>query len=135
MFPYFAGGCPSASWRNFGSFCYLVNSALINWERANVYCKSKGGQLARITGARLEKFLLQTYRNNQSMNIWIGLTKCEKGAWCFPDGKPSSYYNWETGEPNNAGGKEYCVVMLKNGRWYDQACHIKRPSICEIRTS
>ncbi|XP_028410420.1 CD97 antigen-like [Dendronephthya gigantea] len=125
-------GCPSVSWKKFGIFCYLVNSDLLTWVRANDYCKSKGGQLARITGVALENFLVQTYRKSQSMNIWIGLKKCGK-AWCFPDGKQSNYYNWEPGEPNNHRGDEYCVVMLRNGSWYDQSCQLKRPSFCEIR--
>ena len=133
-FFYFLGGCPSASWKRFGNFCYLMNSNVLTLPRASNHCESIGGQLVRITGADLNKFLVQKYTKRLSTIVWIGLTKCGN-TWCYPDGKESIYANWRKGEPNNARGDESCVEMYTNGEWNDSPCEKEHPFICEISKS
>ncbi|XP_028412098.1 fibrillin-1-like [Dendronephthya gigantea] len=125
-----ANRCPSASWTSYGSNCYRLNSNALTMQGASDYCDSIAGQLVRLTGEDLKNFLVQTYAKDIKTRFWIGLQKCKNG-WCYLDGKKTIYTNWERGEPNNAGGSETCVEMFRNGRWNDNPCYHKYPSICE----
>lgn len=56
-------------------------------------------------------------------NTWLGATDEEvEGNWVDVKGKPIKWTNWDTGEPNNVGGKEHYLMMLSssnNGKWND----------------
>ncbi|GFH47752.1 hypothetical protein CTEN210_04227 [Chaetoceros tenuissimus] len=55
---------------------------------------------------------------------WIGGTDAaNEGTWVFPDRSAMTYFNWNTGEPNNAGGNEDCIVMATSGKWVDGPCN------------
>ncbi|XP_028410381.1 adhesion G protein-coupled receptor E2-like [Dendronephthya gigantea] len=95
---------------------------------ANNDCKTKSGQLARVTGGGLNNFLFREFI--QKSSVWIGLT-WRNGKWRYPDYSLSTYFNWNDNEPNNAQGNEYCVEYLTNGKWNDHSCDTTWPSICE----
>lgn len=53
--------------------------------------------------------------DNPSATIWRGETPSDGGASPF-----GAFTNWETNEPNNAGGSEnYTIMYTENGRWND----------------
>ena len=56
---------------------------------------------------------------------WIGGTDAaNEGTWVLPDGNAMTYFNWYTGEPNNAGGDEDCIVFDgSSGVWWDGPCN------------
>ncbi|XP_028415346.1 E-selectin-like [Dendronephthya gigantea] len=119
--------CPQSTWR-FGSTCYSFQTSKKTWVEANKSCKILGGQLATIDRYSLNQFLFNHW---QKKRVWIGIKK-SNSKWCYPDGKPSPYLRWNTGEPNNVGGNEDCVEMWENGHWNDAPCTLARPFICEI---
>ncbi|XP_028410394.1 fibrillin-1-like [Dendronephthya gigantea] len=97
---------------------------------ANDNCKTNGGQLARVTGKRLNDFLLREFKDGIKSTVWIGLT-FRNGKWRYPDDSLSTYFNWDDNEPNNAQGNEYCVEYLTKGKWNDHTCNTPWPFICE----
>ena len=70
---------------------------------------------------------------------WIGLNdQAIEGAYLWLDGSPSSFTNWNVGEPNNAGPED-CVfaIYLPNlsalGTWNDAPCSQTWGFACELR--
>ena len=57
--------------------------------------------------------------------IWIGGTDAaNEGTWVLPDGSAMTYFNWNTDEPNNAGGDEDCIAFDgSRGVWWDGPCN------------
>ena len=52
-------------------------------------------------------------------HYWIGLTdSADEGHYIWQhSSKPLSWSNWKSGEPNNLGGDEDCVALLKRHNW------------------
>ena len=51
----------------------------------------------------------------------------------WEDGSPVSYTNWNSGEPNDAGGED-CTHMnySTSGGWNDYPCSRGQPFVCEL---
>ena len=92
-----------------------------NWAASEAYAVSQGGHLVSIDDAAENSFILSTFRPTGS--IWIGLERVGLGAsvadFAWTDGSASTFRNWASGEPNNAGGIEYATHMYSNGQWND----------------
>jgi hypothetical protein len=68
---------------------------------------------------------------------WIGANRIQSPAsWVWESsGLPLTYFNWHTGEPNNAGGNDYCVQIQAQvgGHWNDASCsHLPFATMCEF---
>ena len=78
---------------------------------------------------------------------WLAGTDIEvEGEWRWPDdgtqfwaglhdGSPIEgvYQNWESGEPNNTGDSEDCLVLWPphDGLWADETCSDEYSAVCE----
>ena len=54
--------------------------------------------------------------------FWIGGTRSASGGFAWLDGSSWDYQQWASGEPNDDGGEENFVAVLKshgNYAWYD----------------
>ena len=47
------------------------------------------------------------------------------------DGKPLSFINWYTNDPNT-GQRHLCVGMNRAGKWWDLPCYSKYTSVCKV---
>ncbi|EYF05210.1 surfactant, pulmonary-associated protein D [Chondromyces apiculatus DSM 436] len=95
-------------------------------------CRSFGTDLA-ILGSSGENTVA---RQAMSMGSWIGLwdeAETELADdFLWVDGSPVTFSAWTAGEPNNTGGGEHCVEMIKPaGTWNDAPCGNKRAVLCE----
>ena len=59
--------------------------------------------------------------------------KTEEGNFVYiSDNSPIELNNWNSGEPNDYGNGEDCVIVYGNGKWNDITCHHthKKSIIC-----
>ncbi|KAL2079592.1 hypothetical protein ACEWY4_025336 [Coilia grayii] len=113
---------------------HFVNEAK-TWTEAQSYCRTHYTDLATLYNTDDVNALTQL--GSQSGSAWIGLYDDSQNSWRWSI-TDSSFYgpgetefrNWNTGEPNNAGGKELCGEIISNGYWYDISCTAGRPFVC-----
>ena len=98
------------------------------WEDAEAYAQSLGGHLAMIKNEDMQNYVYNTILANPNVanlsTFWIGATdKAKEGEWRWVDGTllSSTYSNWNSGEPNNSGGENYCQYYISGnkGKWND----------------
>ncbi len=121
-----------------GHFYQFFSETGIRWDDAKNAAEQKElfglkGYLTTITTAAENSFIL----NRVSGTAWIGASdEAQEGEWRWvtgPEGLAlggagrllsSSFTNWETGEPNNAGPEHFAHMMdwsTPPGRWNDLA--------------
>eukprot|EP01083_Nonionella_stella_P009367 27006_1 len=62
------------------------------------------------------------YRETDDDQYWIGLNDVEtEGTFLWIDGSEVVYLNWDSDQPDNAGGVEDCGENA-NGKWNDVVC-------------
>ena len=54
----------------------------------------------------------------------VQLSSITEGTFLWDDGTPVQLTNWNTGEPNDAGGAEDCIEIIGSlaGKWNDVPC-------------
>ncbi|KAI5613405.1 hypothetical protein C0J50_11362, partial [Silurus asotus] len=107
------------------------------WSDAQTYCRDKYTDLATISNMDEMEKLNITLKNETAKLAWIGLKSESFGEWkwsladqtFYRDG--DTYRKWSKTEPNNAGGKEFCVMMSRrSGSWLDEKCDKKLCFVC-----
>lgn len=68
---------------------------------------------------------------------WIGLYDNLITSWSWSLNQSSFYgeaettfRNWDSSQPNNEGGQQYCVTLLGSGKWGDYNCDLERYFVC-----
>ncbi|XP_053532263.1 macrophage mannose receptor 1 isoform X2 [Ictalurus punctatus] len=107
------------------------------WSEAQNYCREKYTDLTSINDMGEMMKLNYTLKMETVKKAWIGLKREGTGEWqwsladqtFYRDG--DTYRNWNSGEPNNYGGNEFCVNMWKrDGFWSDVNCNKIFPFVC-----
>uniref|UniRef100_A0A3B5PZ43 C-type lectin domain-containing protein n=1 Tax=Xiphophorus maculatus TaxID=8083 RepID=A0A3B5PZ43_XIPMA len=105
------------------------------WARAERDCLSLGAQLASVHSFlehhQIQNLISESGGGNQE--TWIGASDAEENSiWFWSDGTIFQFTSWCGGQPNNAGGKQSCVVMNHsvNACWNDEQCTASRPYVC-----
>ncbi|XP_058393955.1 C-type lectin domain family 4 member G-like, partial [Diceros bicornis minor] len=134
-----AGSCEQcpASWLPFQGSCYLFSELKAPWDEAQRQCEGAGAHLVIVRGIEEQGFLS---RNTRGRGYWLGLRAVRRGSkiqgYQWVDGVSLSFSHWNRGEPNDARGREDCVMMLRTGMWNDAPCDNERDNwICEKRQS
>ena len=101
-------------------YSYFTDTG-ISWQDARLECVSRGYDLATVTSLT-ENTLLNNLAPGPK--CFIGLNDIDTdGTFMWADGSNSSYRRWLSGQPNNAGGNQYCVGTSTNNQfWYDDPC-------------
>lgn len=100
---------------------YELVEASMTWSAANTYAISQGGYLATITSAEELADVSNLIASGQKSSYWLGGTdEIIEGQWKWVTGEDFNFSNWNAGEPNNWGGNEDYLELLKsNGKWND----------------
>ncbi|XP_035283708.1 lactose-binding lectin l-2-like [Anguilla anguilla] len=138
------GACPKG-WAKHNSRCFLHVAEKKTWIDAELNCLHLGGNLASEHSEDDHQFLKELHKGLDSSDspFWIGLSAVHEGrSWLWSDGTSASvegdFSMWNSGEPNNAGGKEDCVHDNYGGyggkyHWNDVVCDAEYASICVLR--
>ncbi|XP_015244320.1 PREDICTED: macrophage mannose receptor 1-like [Cyprinodon variegatus] len=105
------------------------------WAKAQQYCREVYGDLATVDSIE-ESSRLFTALQEPGKFAWIGLYDNITG-WKWTMGEDdfdfvgeNGFPPWEKNQPDNAKGKQSCIVMNYIGGWRDEDCDSKRRFIC-----
>ncbi|KAG7462177.1 hypothetical protein MATL_G00199710 [Megalops atlanticus] len=113
---------------------YILIEQSKTWTEAQRYCREHHTDLVSV----------RNQTENEEVNrlipagkwVWIGLYR---DSWKWSDQGNSSFRNWSSGEPNNAGGQENCAKVQLNGTerggWIDASCSERLPFFCYSKTA
>ncbi|XP_014881081.1 ladderlectin-like [Poecilia latipinna] len=126
--------CP-VGWSGFGNRCFRYFGLFRTWARAERHCLSLGAQLASVHSL-LEHHQIQNLISESGggdQETWIGASDAEENSfWFWSDGRVFQFTNWCSGQPDNLGAKQHCVLMnhSANKCWNDEQCAFSRPYVC-----
>uniref|UniRef100_A0A8C1AEP8 C-type lectin domain-containing protein n=1 Tax=Cyprinus carpio carpio TaxID=630221 RepID=A0A8C1AEP8_CYPCA len=108
------------------SASYVLVYQSKTWTEAQSYCREHHTDLVSIRN-EIENYRVQSLISHY-YTVWIGLYRTR--SWS--DQSNSSFSNWRTGQPDNAGNSEYCtaVSFSDSGNWTDENCNFALPFIC-----
>ncbi len=98
---------------------YYLSNGTSNWATAKTNAESQCANLVAISSAAE-----QTYVQNilNSAVRWQGLTdEITEGTFVNVNAEPTTYTNWTSGQPDNAGGNEDYADIQTTGLWTDGA--------------
>lgn len=118
---------PYVQYDNQVCFAYVNVSSIVNLASMIATCKNLNGQLASIRNKNENDWLMDKFSPD---DVFIGLIRdpTTSDGFQWVDGSPTCYRNWDPREPNNLGGDENCVHIIKielyqNRRlWNDIRC-------------
>ena len=92
------------------------------WSASEAEAEQLGGTLAIIKNAAEQEWVFSQFGNYADTNrsLWLGRARSWQNApFASVTDDKVAYYNWDTGQPDNAGGREFYVQMLTTGKWND----------------
>lgn len=92
------------------------------WTASEAEAEQLGGTLAIIRNAAEQEWVFSQFGNFAGTNrsLWLGRWRSWPGApFASVTDDRVAYYNWDAGQPDNAGGRELFVQMLTTGKWND----------------
>ncbi|XP_038588641.1 macrophage mannose receptor 1-like [Micropterus salmoides] len=103
------------------------------WYEAQKYCRENYIDLATVSNMTDMERLSDT--TVQQGEAWIGMYNQTQSNrtwhWSMPGVEfKESETNWNSGEPNDIGGVENCVLLKKDSNWRDGSCEHESYFIC-----
>lgn len=113
--------------------CYMLFQTIENWATARMRCAALGSNvhLAVLTSVE-ENTLVAPLAG--LLDVWVGANDIDnEGVWVWINAELFAYDNWRSGEPNNAGGVENCMIIEGElgGTWDDRPCDVDYAYLCE----
>ncbi|KAG9259970.1 C-type lectin 1-like [Astyanax mexicanus] len=119
-----------------GLYEYHLITDQKNWTDAQAYCREHYVDLATVENdldfGRIQR---EAQRLSFTSEAWVGLYNDINSWRCSRDEVPlGSWSKWQTDQPNNVFGKDQCVIIFQDKRWYDISCSSKHSFICYDET-
>ncbi|XP_036824194.1 macrophage mannose receptor 1 isoform X2 [Oncorhynchus mykiss] len=112
---------------------YILITWPTTWSRAQSYCRENHTDLASVRNTTECDAIKSILPTTGIYSVWIGLKK-SPGVWRWSDQSGSSYRNWDSNEPNWAGGGkqegDFCGEVILSGMWNDAGCTHEQPFLC-----
>jgi len=100
--------------------------AATSWSASQTEAVSLSGNLATINDAAENDWVFDTFSGGGQKNLWIGFNDTNMdNVFSWVDGSPTTYVNWDAGQPNL--GSERWVFMVRGNlgsgqvarKWHD----------------
>jgi pulmonary surfactant-associated protein A len=110
-----------------GDRCYAACDDILISPEAAPRCAAWGGTLAVIPSKAEADCVIGL----SSISLWMGYFQVTNATatpdgWSWVDSDPSTFINWDTGEPNDGEGvednTEQCGELYPDGSWNDENC-------------
>jgi len=123
----------SAGWELIGHHCVRIFEEEQPYQQAAMQCKIQGGNLGSIHSSGYNRIIKDMFTKTAHTEnaMWIGMQFQGAFGWTWDDGTGASYFNWESGEPNDWQEPEDCVAMDEIGTWKDSPCRENKPFLCK----
>ncbi|CAH1155140.1 unnamed protein product [Phaedon cochleariae] len=112
----------------------FISKTRASYGQATERCQDMSMELASIYDEKENDEIYQLVKNDTSIFWTSGYRNSAQDYWKWSDGKNITFYNWRSGEPNNARKNEFCImVSILDGslRWMDQPCQDPFRYICQ----
>ena len=80
----------------FGGHRYAKTKNILSYDDAREKARSMGGDLASITTAEEQNWVIKTFMGGGTYAVWIGGYRDQAGAWKWVSGEPWSFTAWAT---------------------------------------
>ncbi|KAL4228281.1 hypothetical protein ACF0H5_013712 [Mactra antiquata] len=114
---------------------YYIQTNLLSWYDAKLFCESLSGHLVAIEDETEQKLVESLLVDELDDETWCGMsTLVTTGIYQWLDGTAPNYTHWVPTQPNNPSGK--CIKIMHsrwNYGWATSWCSSKRQSICEFQ--
>ncbi|KAM5242558.1 mannose-binding protein C isoform 1-T2 [Hipposideros larvatus] len=112
-----------------GKKLFLASGKLMPFAEVKALCAEVQGSVATPLDERENKAI----QNMAAGEAFLGITDVEtEGHFVDLMGRPVTYQNWNSNEPNNADSGEDCVIILRGGKWNDVSCSSSSFAVCEF---
>ena len=106
------------------------------FEQSKTFCYSLGRKLFEPKSSEANIEVTQLVHNeglSSGSTFWIGIHDIgNEGIFVYDSNSQAiSYQNWNSGEPNDAGGEDCTEINVANGKWNDSPCNKQMSFVCE----
>ncbi|KHN71769.1 Aggrecan core protein, partial [Toxocara canis] len=96
---------------------------------ARAICQTLGAQLVWFDTRAELQFVNNLAISQGATTYWIGLNQIF-GAWVWPTGRPTTFFNWRPSQPDRCCGRNVTCVLAnfrnRVGQWDDASCESVR---------
>uniref|UniRef100_A0A8C0J261 C-type lectin domain-containing protein n=1 Tax=Chelonoidis abingdonii TaxID=106734 RepID=A0A8C0J261_CHEAB len=117
--------------KSVGKKTFMSTGTKDSFENGKSLCTKAGGGLACPHNHAENTALREILKDSEQ--AYLGMSDVQtEGKFLYLNGRPVTYTNWETGEPNNDENED-CVAMYDNEKWNDIDCsNSEMLIICEF---
>ncbi|XP_046556079.1 perlucin-like [Haliotis rubra] len=133
-----SGACPPGYIHNrLLNFCYQLHLDKFLYAEGLADCTTRGEHLVTIdspdTQSHFVKQVTASTDSTKSSYYIHGSDAATEGQWVYNDGRPVTYFAWDSGSPMNATASRDYIVALKFSafRWQDRGPEHSRYYACE----
>lgn len=120
------------TFKRIGQKYYVTDGHVALFDGALSYCSTFGASLVLPRTNVENQALAKLTEEYPAPHSFIGTTdRKHEGQFTDLYDRPLTFTKWGSGEPQNAGSGEDCVIVIPAGTWHDVSCDSNRV-VCEI---
>ncbi|KAL2100640.1 hypothetical protein ACEWY4_002401 [Coilia grayii] len=121
------------TFRKIGLKYYVTDGHLDTFDEGLKFCSDIGPTLVLPRTEEENQALEKVDEEYSSSHPFIAATdRKHEGQFTDLDDRPLTFIKWDSGQPNNLGTGEDCIITFTSGKWHDVPCDFKYQIVCEI---